>query len=155
MLGAGINALTCIVKIACFPQECVKRITSCLIDLYRSKLYEYNRIVRRWGLILKPVHIVISKGKTYFYYGKYWYRLEKRGTRLKWIYVGKTKPLKEIPDPPINPLSIVSISSSEGLMCLCIKSDVKDPHVVRTAVRELLQYLRAVADRYSVQCIGS
>lgn len=37
-------------------------------------------------------------------------KLEKTPTgRLKWIYIGKEKPLPELPDPPENPLEGVVV----------------------------------------------
>ena len=130
----------------------MKILTAELIDIYRTKLYEYNRVIRKWGLILKPVHIVIAKGRTYLYYGKYWYRLEKQGSKLRWVYVGKSKPLKELPDPPTNPLSIVAMRSEGGLSCLCIREEGMDEHTLTTAVRELLKYLKSLALRHGVKC---
>ncbi len=84
-----------------------------ILDEYKLKLYRYNRSIRRLGYYLKPVHIVYKRslGRVvkYVYYGRYWYRLEyvgKKGrtSRIKWVYVGREKPLPEIPNPPEHPL---------------------------------------------------
>jgi len=77
--------------------------------------YEYNNMIKQQGFYLKPVHMVtrrLQDGTTikYYYYGRYWYKLEKTPTgRLKWIYIGKEKPLPELPDPPENPLEGVVV----------------------------------------------
>lgn len=85
-------------------------------------IYEYNRSLR--GLFyLKPVHIVYRRGtgglvKVYFYYGRYWYRVEyagKRGNRseLRWIYLGRERP-PGAPPPPPNPLEGLSYFALRG-----------------------------------------
>jgi len=77
--------------------------------------YEYNNMIKQQGFYLKPVHMVTRRLQDgtivkYYYYGRYWYKLEKTPTgRLKWIYIGKEKPLPELPDPPENPLEGVVV----------------------------------------------
>jgi len=77
--------------------------------------YEYNNIVKQKGFYLKPVHVVVRKLQDkgivkYYYYGRYWYKIEKEpGGKIKWIYIGKNKPLPELPDPPKNPLEGVVV----------------------------------------------
>jgi len=87
-------------------------------------LYEYNSMIKDTGYYLKPFHIVTKKYgnkiKTYYYYGRYWYRLSAQGSRLKWYYVGSRKPLQNLPDPPINPLILIKIVSSGDENCLCL-----------------------------------
>ncbi|MFP3203656.1 MAG: hypothetical protein RXR43_16050, partial [Sulfolobus sp.] len=39
-------------------------------------------------------------GKKYIYIGRYWYKLERKNGKQKWIYLGKEKPLPNLPDPP-------------------------------------------------------
>lgn len=77
--------------------------------------YEYNSRIKQTGFYLKPVHIAtrrLSDGTVvkYYYYGRYWYRIERDLLgRLKWVYIGKEKPLLTLPDPPRNPLEGVVI----------------------------------------------
>ena len=77
--------------------------------------YEYNNRIRHTGFYLKPVHIStrrLQDGSVvkYYYYGRYWYKLEKDVMgKLRWIYVGREKPIPELPDPPHNPLEGVVV----------------------------------------------
>lgn len=71
-----------------------------IIRRMKSKVYDYNSKIREYGVYLKPYHIVYKNGKKYIYVGKYWYKLEKKDGKLKWIYLGKTKPNESMPDPP-------------------------------------------------------
>ncbi|RLG87805.1 MAG: hypothetical protein DRO15_04255 [Thermoprotei archaeon] len=83
-----------------------------LNEILRYKLYAYNELIRKTGFYLKPIHIVTKRTKegkrTYYYFGRYWYKLEtyvKDGKRrLKWIYIGTSKPSIILPEPPKNPL---------------------------------------------------
>jgi hypothetical protein len=68
-------------------------------DLKRL-VYEYNTKIRGYGVYLKPYHIVYRNGKKYIYIGRYWYKLERKNGKQKWIYLGKEKPLPNLPDPP-------------------------------------------------------
>ncbi len=85
------------------------------VERYRLQLYRYTSLLSGTGYYLKPVHIVyrtLADGtrKKYYYYGRYWYRLERRNGRLVWRYVGTSKPreLSHLPDPPPNPLEGLS-----------------------------------------------
>ncbi len=85
------------------------------LEQYRLRLYKYTSLLSGTGYYLKPVHIVYRRladgsRKRYYYYGRYWYRLERRGGRLVWKYVGTSKPkeLEHLPDPPQNPLEGLS-----------------------------------------------
>lgn len=71
-----------------------------IIDKMKRLVYDYNKKVSKYGVYLKPYHIVYKKGKKYIYIGRYWYRLEKKDGKLKWIYLGKVKPYDYLPDPP-------------------------------------------------------
>lgn len=77
--------------------------------------YEYNNRIRHTGFYLKPVHISTRKLQDgtvvkYYYYGRYWYRIEKDPAgKLRWTYIGREKPLPELPDPPHNPLEGVVV----------------------------------------------
>lgn len=83
-------------------------------------IYEYNNKIRYTGFYLKPVHIAVRRLQDgtvvkYYYYGRYWYRVEKVGSRkIKWIYVGKKKPLPYLPDPPSHPLEDVVVKKYNG-----------------------------------------
>ena len=95
-----------------------------VLENYLSELYEYNSRIRGTGYYLKPVHMVTkwrgNSKRTYYYYGRYWWRLEYRGRRgktslVRWVYVGREKP-EGLPEPPRNPL--------EGLKFYVIDGDV-------------------------------
>ncbi len=68
-------------------------------------------MISHTGYYLKPVHYAYyttasGERRRYTYIGRYWYRLERRGGRIRWKYVGREKPreLEGYPDPPPNPL---------------------------------------------------
>ncbi len=104
------------------PEEIIKKINLLLSD-YLPEIYRYNNLIKDKKFYLKPVHIVIKKrsnGKQirYYYYGRYWYRIEKKSNGrkgIKWVYLGKEKPDQSLPDPPENPLDglVIKISDSE------------------------------------------
>ncbi|WFO75342.1 hypothetical protein J4526_00065 [Desulfurococcaceae archaeon MEX13E-LK6-19] len=94
-----------------------------ILEEYKRKLYDYNRLVSEKGYRLKPVHIVVKKTKLgtvkYMYFGRYWYKVVYVGksgktSKVKWVYLGKEKPEKELPDPPRHPLEglVVKIDST-------------------------------------------
>ncbi|MCY0882713.1 MAG: hypothetical protein OWQ50_02655 [Acidianus infernus] len=66
----------------------------------KEQVYEYNSKISGSEVYLKPYHVVYKNGKKYIYIGKYWYKLEKYNGKIKWIYLGKEKPLANLPDPP-------------------------------------------------------
>ncbi|ARM75795.1 hypothetical protein [Acidianus manzaensis] len=66
----------------------------------KEMIYEYNSKISGTDVYLKPFHIVYKNGKKYIYIGKYWYKLEKINGKVKWIYLGKQKPINNLPDPP-------------------------------------------------------
>lgn len=104
-----------------------------ILSKYTEQIYSYNNIAREKGLYLKPVHVVVKKQRDgrkvkYYYYGRYWYKIEirkGRPSKIKWIYLGKEKPDPELPDPPRNPL--------EGLVVRVTEDQV----VVSTPSKEL------------------
>ncbi len=73
----------------------------------KSMVYDYNSKIKEFGVYLKPYHIVYKNGKKYIYVGKYWYRLEKIRGKLRWIYLGKDKPIESMPNPPKIPSSTI------------------------------------------------
>ncbi|MCX8185210.1 MAG: hypothetical protein RMI56_04145 [Sulfolobales archaeon] len=86
-----------------------------LLDLYikyKLELLDYNEMIKNTGYYIKPIHIAYrSSGGSrlkYVYFGRYWYRVSKRGGRLIWIYLGKEKPEPSLPDPPLNPFEGIS-----------------------------------------------
>ncbi|EHP69586.1 MAG: hypothetical protein RXS23_03150 [Metallosphaera yellowstonensis] len=84
-----------------------------ILTRLKSFVYEYNSRITRYDVYLKPFHIVYKKGKKYIYIGKYWYKLEKMNGKLKWIYLGKEKPIPELPDPPRVPEITIIKEDSE------------------------------------------
>jgi len=96
-----------------------------LNEVLKHKLYTYNELIKESGFYLKPVHIVVKRVKggkrTYHYYGRYWYKLEtyvKNGKkRLRWIYIGTSKPSPSLPEPPKNPLeNCIVIAKGDDLI---------------------------------------
>ena len=90
-------------------RERLKRI----VEEFLRELYDYNSVVKQYGYYLKPYHVVTYKTasgvKKYYYYGRYWYKVRYVGKKgrtslVKWEYVGREKPLRELPDPPRHPL---------------------------------------------------
>jgi len=84
-----------------------------IMEDFLRELYKYNSIVKEYGYYLKPYHVVTYKSssgiKKYYYYGRYWYKIKYAGKKgktslIKWEYVGRTKPLEKLPDPPKHPL---------------------------------------------------
>jgi len=110
----------------CIDHKCADMVLKELVDIYKTTLYSYNTAIKRYGVYLKPVHIVVKKSisgdKVYHYYGKYWYKVVYNNGKLKWLYVGKEKPRQEIPDPPINPLVAIRILN-KGNDTSCIYLD--------------------------------
>ncbi len=93
-----------------YSPDIMKRINLAISE-HLVRIYDYNNIAKQKGYYLKPVHIVVKKKDgekiKYYYYGRYWYKIEyvkDKKTRIKWIYMGKSKPDPELPDPPENPL---------------------------------------------------
>jgi len=108
--------------------EASSRLFNALLDYYKRALYEYNNEAKRFGFYLKPVHIVVKntlRGRmVYNYYGRYWYKLAKSNGKIKWIYVGVTKPIKELPEPPLNPLLLIStaLTNNPNHKTICVIS---------------------------------
>jgi len=104
------------------PNELLKRINLLLSD-YLPEIYMYNNMIKHKKYYLKPVHIVVKTKSNgckikYYYYGRYWYRIEKKengGRGIKWVYIGRDKPDNTLPDPPRNPLEglVIKISDNE------------------------------------------
>jgi hypothetical protein len=97
------------------PEEIVRRINLILSD-FLPEIYRYNDMIKDKRYYLKPVHIVIKKRGNghkikYYYYGRYWYKIEKNKGRkgIKWVYIGREKPEPSLPDPPRNPLEGLAI----------------------------------------------
>ncbi len=86
-----------------------------MIEEYKKEIYRYNTLIRSAGYYLKPLHIVVKRfgneQRTYYYIGRYWWKIVYAGkkgktSKVKWIYIGREKPmeLRTYPDPPPNPL---------------------------------------------------
>jgi len=110
-------------NLGCLKASCLDAILKVVEDEYRRKLYEYNTLIKKWRIKLKPIHIVTSKGKKYVYLGRYWYRIEYHRGRLRWIYLGSKKPLEDLPDPPVNPLELMIIRREGSDACIYVNDD--------------------------------
>ena len=85
---------------------------------YRERIYLYNARIRDSGYYLKPIHIVyktINERKyKYIYFGRYWYRIIRKGSKVKWVYIGREKPDPHLPDPPLSPFEGISVIVDEN-----------------------------------------
>lgn len=110
------------------PDKVLRRL-SLVIGEILPVFYEYNKRIKHLGLYLKPIHIVTRKssdGSTvkYYYYGRYWYKLEKTPDgKIKWIYIGREKPIPSLPDPPLNPLEGVVIKRYDNNVEIVVASE--------------------------------
>lgn len=94
----------------------VKKGLSYLLDLYtqyKLEIMEYNEKIRGTGYYVKPIHVTYKDSGDsrlkYIYFGRYWYRVSRKGGRITWIYLGKDKPEPSLPDPPLNPFEGISV----------------------------------------------
>lgn len=71
---------------------------------YRRELKEYKEIYGSWGVTYKKVKPKAAK-KPYYYWYKWEYSSDKQNN--VWTYIGKEKPHKDIPDPPVSKLDEV------------------------------------------------
>jgi hypothetical protein len=106
------------------PRILIKGGLRALLDLYtpyKIEIMKYNDSIRWSGYYVKPIHVTYKNrgGVTlkYMYFGRYWYRVSRRGGRVSWIYLGRDKPDPALPDPPLNPF--------EGLAATAIGEDVE------------------------------
>jgi len=117
------------IPLLCDAQKCVFELLNALLEVYRLKLYEYNRRISTFKVYLKPLHIVIkqhgNRTKIYYYYGRYWYKVFRKDGKLKWLYLGCTKPYDFLPDPPLNPLTLIEMKHNNNLVCVYIVNDKK------------------------------
>lgn len=85
-----------------------------------TPIYQYNSTIKPFGYYLKPVHVVSRRSNgnhvKYYYYGRYWYRLDTSSSRLRWIYIGKNKPDPALPDPPQHELEGLVIKKLDGFV---------------------------------------
>lgn len=100
------------------------RILNAILADLKKVLYEYNRLVKSSGYYLKPVHKVYKESRglkrVYEYYGRYWWRLERRGGRVRYVYSGTVKPREVSLEPPSNPLEgLVVIREGEDVIVKC------------------------------------
>jgi hypothetical protein len=121
----------------CLDSRCAELLIDKLIDVYKTSLYRYNTLLKKYGVYLKPVHIIVKKTaygtKVYHYYGKYWYRLVYSDGKLRWIYMGREKPSHDIPDPPINPLLVIKIlpEKERDKVCVYIEKHCRSEEVLK------------------------
>lgn len=85
-----------------------------------TPIYQYNSAIKHFGYYLKPVHVVSRRSDgnlvKYYYYGRYWYRLDTSSSKLKWIYIGRNKPDPSLPDPPPHELEGLVVKKSDGFV---------------------------------------
>lgn len=85
-----------------------------------ERLREYNDKIKSTGFFLVPVKEIkvkiswpsgLVEERRYQYYGRYWYMYvsDRSGRGLRPVYVGRSKPLETLPDPPEDPLKGVRI----------------------------------------------
>ncbi len=97
------------------------------LERYFRELYEYNERLPK-NVRLKVIHYVKSKGKTYMYIGKYFYKYEKDGHKLKWVYLGKEPP-PGCPPPPPNPFDGLVVVIKNGKMM--VREDLYEKYFKR------------------------
>lgn len=107
--------------------ETILKKINILLSNYLPDIYRYNSLIKNRNYYLKPIHIVVKKTSSdivkYMYYGRYWYRLVKKPGGVKWVYIGRSKPERDLPDPPSNPLEglVLKITSSEVVVLSCTR----------------------------------
>ncbi len=137
-----------VMLVACMSSECAKIILKELERLYREELYHYNSLIQWSKIKLKPMHIVVSKGRRYIYLGRYWYRVEYKEGRVVWTYLGKEKPLSCLPDPPLNPLELLIVKDHSNQR-VCIELKVQDPKQCPKLLMQLMHLLRKIKESRS------
>ncbi len=115
------------------PEQLLSRIYGFLSN-YITELYEYNNKIKKYGFYFKPVHIVVKKNSSgekikYYYFGRYWYKIvpakKKNRRTIRWIYLGKNKPIRNLIDPPKNPLEGLVIKiSNDGIEIISSNKDI-------------------------------
>lgn len=132
----------------CTNRECVNDIIRGVMDVYRDSLYSYNTIVKRFGVYLKPIHIVVKKSsngvKVYHYYGKYWYKVVYSKGKVRWIYIGREKPVPEIPNPPINPLTVIKVVGGKGDKACIFIENIHEWEKVYQYFAEIVKKIKCV-----------
>ncbi|NPA85136.1 MAG: hypothetical protein GXO07_03925 [Crenarchaeota archaeon] len=93
-----------------------------LLENYLKEVYEYNEKLPK-GIRLKVIHYVKSRGKTYLYIGKYFYKYESDGRKVRWKYLGREPP-EGVPPPPPNPLEGMSFLIKDGKVL--VRKDLYD-----------------------------
>ncbi|MEM0380135.1 MAG: hypothetical protein QXX35_01310 [Desulfurococcaceae archaeon] len=126
-----------VIKLNVNQYENIYREIKLLLSSFLTELYRYNNMIKNWNYYLKPIHIVVKKRSNgeivkYIYYGRYWYRLARKSSGIKWIYIGREKPVRNLPDPPSNPV--------EGLVVKIAGDEV----VVLTGSREIYELINSV-----------
>jgi len=134
------------IALLCDTRDCLSQLLNTFLETYKVRLYEYNRKVSKFGVYLKPLHIVTKQyantTRTYYYYGRYWYKLIRKDGRLKWIYLGTNKPYTHLPDPPLNPLTLIEIRSRENNSCIY----VIDNEISFRSLIEILSLLKPIIE---------
>ncbi len=104
------------------------------LDSLKPALYEYNSLIRHTGYYLKPVHKVYYKtidgrSKLYEYYGRYWWKIARKGSKRRLVYVGTEKP-EGLPEPPSLELEGVKLIVEDDTVVLDCKSYKKIEHIL-------------------------
>ncbi len=128
------------------PQEVIRRI-NLLLSNYLPEIYRYNSLIKDKKYYLKPVHIVIKRKSNgnkirYYYYGRYWYRIERNSSgKIKWVYLGREKPDRGLPDPPKNPLEglVVKISNGEVVILAAKRETYQLIYEALTSLQPVLE----------------
>ncbi len=113
-----------------------------IVERYLRELYEYNSKLPK-GVLLKPVHYVKSKGRKYVYFGRYFYKYETKGGKVRWKYLGKQPP-EGCPPPPPNPLEGVRFEVRGNYVLVDERSLKANPTLRRILKRYLAE--RAVGE---------
>lgn len=108
----------------------VLRKISLLLSEYLTAFYSYNSLIKDKNYYLKPVHVVVRRtpdggSVKYYYYGRYWYSLQKTSapSKVRWIYKGREKPDPSLPDPPANPVEGLVIKQYEDYVELVFSNE--------------------------------
>ena len=102
-----------------------KRLLNEILNEYLKEIYEYNSKLPK-GVVLKPFHYVNSKGRKYVYLGRYFYKYETIGGKVRWRYIGKEVP-KDFPPPPPNPLEGVRFEVDGDYLILSERDLERNP----------------------------
>lgn len=113
-----------------------RRVINEILENYLKELYEYNSKLPK-GFAVKPIHYVKSKGKKYVYFGRYFYKYERVGGKVRWKYVGREPP-KGYPPPPVNPLEGIKFVVEKDYL-LVDESEVETNEILSGILKKYLK----------------